>query len=182
MNYNVLSKAFIFSIGAAIGVVVTWKLVKTKYEKIANEEIESVKEFYGRRVNENKSEDDISEEENKEDMSEYKDIAGSYRYAKCAKETNEEPIPYAPYVIPPEEFGEEGYDTVSLIYYEDGVLCDEDDNVIDDVDAIVGEDSLNHFGEYEDDSVFVRNYEMKTDYEILASAKKYSEIRKTSGE
>lgn len=36
-------KLLIFGIGAAIGSVVTWKLVKTKYERIADEEIESVK-------------------------------------------------------------------------------------------------------------------------------------------
>ena len=46
MNNSILSKAFIFAVGAAIGSAVTWKLVKTKYEKIADEEIESVKEVY----------------------------------------------------------------------------------------------------------------------------------------
>ena len=47
MSKSILSKVFIFAVGAAIGSAVTWKLVKTKYEKIANEEIESVKEIYG---------------------------------------------------------------------------------------------------------------------------------------
>lgn len=35
-----------FAAGAAIGSVVTWKVVKTKYEQIADEEIASVKEEY----------------------------------------------------------------------------------------------------------------------------------------
>ena len=35
-----------FAAGAAIGSAVTWKVVKTKYEKIAQEEIESVKEAF----------------------------------------------------------------------------------------------------------------------------------------
>ena len=35
-----------FAVGAAIGSAVTWKVVKTKYEKIAQEEIESVKEAF----------------------------------------------------------------------------------------------------------------------------------------
>lgn len=35
-----------FAVGAAVGSAVTWKLVKTKYEQIANEEIQSVKEEY----------------------------------------------------------------------------------------------------------------------------------------
>lgn len=35
-----------FAAGAAIGSVVTWKVVKTKYEQIADEEIQSVREEY----------------------------------------------------------------------------------------------------------------------------------------
>ena len=34
------------AVGAAIGSAVTWKIVKTKYERIAQEEIDSVKEEY----------------------------------------------------------------------------------------------------------------------------------------
>ena len=36
MNKSILNKAIIFAIGAAVGSVVTYKLVKTKYEQIAN--------------------------------------------------------------------------------------------------------------------------------------------------
>lgn len=81
-----------------------------------------------------------------------------------------------PYVIPPEEFGELDYETVSLTYYEDGVLTDDMDNVIEDLDDIIGEESLKHFGEYEDDSVFVRNDARETDYEILMDTRKFSDI------
>ena len=35
-------------------------------------------------------------------------------------------------------------------------------------------DALRHFGEYEDDAVYVRNDELKTDYEILRSEKDYN--------
>ena len=41
-----LSKVFIFVAGAAIGSVATWRFVKTKYEQIAEEEIESMREYY----------------------------------------------------------------------------------------------------------------------------------------
>lgn len=63
-----------------------------------------------------------------------------------------------PYVIRPEEFGQfDDYKQVSLSYYEkDKVLTDELDNPIEDVDMTVGLDSLTHFGQYEDDSVYVR--------------------------
>ena len=48
MNRDMLVKAFIFAAGSAIGSVVTWKVIKTKYEQISNEEIESVREEYQR--------------------------------------------------------------------------------------------------------------------------------------
>ena len=48
MNRDMLVKAFIFTAGAAIGSVVTWKVIKTKYEQISKEEIESVREEYQR--------------------------------------------------------------------------------------------------------------------------------------
>ena len=82
-----------------------------------------------------------------------------------------------PYVIPPEQFGDdEEYEQISLTYYADGVLADENDEVIEDVEDAVGIDSLNHFGEYEDDSVFVRNDARKCDYEILLDQRTYSEV------
>ena len=84
-----------------------------------------------------------------------------------------------PHVITPEEFGElYDYEKVSLIYYADGVLTDEDDNIVDDVDGIVGIDSLNMFGQYEEDSVYVRNDERRCDYEILMDERKYHQVKR----
>ena len=82
----------------------------------------------------------------------------------------------APYVIPPEEFGETDYEIISLTYYADGILADDMDDIVDDVDDIVGADSLTHFGEYEEDSVFVRNDLREVDYEILRDPRKYSDV------
>ena len=84
-----------------------------------------------------------------------------------------------PYVITPEEFDEEGYETISLTYYADGVLTDEQDFPIEDVEDTVGNDALNSFGEYEDDSVYVRDDDKGIDYEILLDVRKYSDLPKT---
>ena len=51
------------------------------------------------------------------------------------------------------------------------------DELVEDVDNTVGYDSLERFGEYEDDVVYVRNDRLKSDFEILLSLKKYSEIK-----
>ena len=84
-----------------------------------------------------------------------------------------------PYVIRPEEFGEiEDYELISLTHYSDGVLADDDDEEIEDeeVDEVVGADYADHFGEYEDDRVLVRNDRLKCDYEICLDQRKYSEL------
>lgn len=182
---NKLWGVFIFVAGAAVGSVVTWKLVKTKYERIAQEEIDSVKEAFSQRVNsdDNDIKNDTEKDKTADDDEEYFVRVNDLGYT-CSS------VPYVnevkkkgggtvkrPYVITPDEFGEiYEYDTISLRYYADKVLTDEDDVIITNVDEIIGEDSLTHFGEYEDDSVFVRNDEMKADYEILLDLRKYYDI------
>lgn len=180
---NTLSKIVIFAAGAAIGSAVTWKLLKEKYEQIAQEEIESVKEVYGGRPRYEGPAD--SEEEQKVDQNDIREYAAQIQkqgytdYANNAKPRTEVSEVKAPYVIEPEEFGEkDGYDRISLTYYADGVLTDDQDAIVEDVDDVVGIDSLDHFGEYEDDSVFVRNDRLKADYEILLDPRKYQDINK----
>ena len=65
---------------------------------------------------------------------------------------------------------------MSLTYYADNVLAYDDDSVITNVDKVVGKGSLNTFGEYEDDSVFVRDDDKKIDYEILRDTRTYSDV------
>lgn len=83
-----------------------------------------------------------------------------------------------PYVISPDEFGElEDYTKVSLTYFADGVLADECGEIVDDVEEIIG-DGLDHFGEYEDDSVFVRSDAKRCDYQILKDLRDFSDFKK----
>lgn len=175
---NTLSKIIIFTAGAAIGSVVTWKLVEAKYEQIAREEIESVKDLYFGEKREKSSEegDDDSEEP---DQDEYTQLIKNAGYAGDLenKIKEEEDNTMEPYVISPEEFDEVGYETVSLYYFEDGVVTNAITNeVIDNVEELIGDDFAEHFGEYEDDSVFIRNDYLETDYEILKDGRRFSEV------
>lgn len=191
MDKDTLIKLFIFTAGAAIGSAVTWNFVKTKYEQMADEEIESVKQHYkmkaaGEQIAKGFAdgvesiEKDIKENVGDETRAIYESYANRYSSSQDEKpetkiEEEEESVE-KPYVISPEEFGEiEEYETISLTLYDDGVLTDDDGNIIEDIEGTVGKDSLNHFGEYEEDSVFVRNDERKCDYEILADAQTYEE-------
>ena len=172
-----MNKIFIFTLGVAVGSVVTWKLVKDKYARIAQEEIDSVKEVFSRR---NKPEEPVEEKDEEpvpepEEVAEYKSIINNCGYSVVERV---ETMHDKPYVIEPEIFGEDpDYETISLTYYADGVLTDENNCIIDpgEIESLIGEESLDHFGEYEDDSVFVRNEERKTGSEILAVPGNYDD-------
>ena len=179
---NILSKVFIFATGAAIGSFVTWKLVKDKYEQQAKEDIDAMEEYYKGKFDEASEEkpvemSDFTEEELRE---RYDKVLGKTGYYNQSDKVVDDglPMPVAPYVIPPEELGETGYEIESFTYYADGTLTDEFDEPIIDIDGTVGEDFHTHFGEYEDDSVFIRNEELEKDFEILADTRNFDEMNK----
>jgi hypothetical protein len=47
---------------------------------------------------------------------------------------------------------------------------------VEDLEGSVGIDSLTTFGEYEDDSVFVRNSRLRCDYEILLDQRNFEDV------
>ena len=183
---NKLMLVLAFSLGAAAGAAVSWKVLETKYDKLTRDEIESFKEYWRNRNTEeaeSQEDEEIVEEEDEEDTSdllgEYRDIALNYmaEAEKKVEEAVDMDKVEKPYVVTPNEFGEiYAYETETLLYYRDGILADDDDNIIEDVEGTVGYDSLNHFGEFEDDSVFVRNDRLGVDYEILRSERTYDEV------
>ncbi|MFA5655147.1 MAG: hypothetical protein WDA37_00220 [Dysgonamonadaceae bacterium] len=178
-----------FVLGVAVGSVVTWRCVEKKYEQIAQDEIDSVKEVFSKREAEftENTEARIKADNAKEKPSVIEYAArlreqGYTNYSDMVdekpEEVKKEPMSVdKPYVIAPEEFGDlDDYETISLTYYADQILADDNDVIVDDVEDVVGFDSLNSFGEYEDDSVFVRNDRLKCDYEILLDQRKYSSV------
>lgn len=178
-----------FTVGAAIGAAISWQYCKGKYEAYIQDEIDQVKEYYANKTPKNEEPEDtcesketyiVEKQTEKPDIAEYakrlseEGYIGYDQYSE--KNKNETGSKERPYVISPEEFGEVGYNQISLMYYADGVLTDDEDVPVDNIDDIVGADFADHFGEYEDDSVFVRNDPRKCDYEILRSLKTYKEI------
>ena len=159
-----LSRIAIFTFGAAVGSLVTWKFLKTKYERIAQEEIDSVKEAFLERREE--------EEQAEEAAKEYVEIVKTYI------SDDEKPGPVKvdrtePYVISPEMYGEADYQMVSLTYYADGILADFNDRVLKDIEMVVCPDAIGSIGEYQDDVVHVRDEDNKIDYEIVRDPRKY---------
>ena len=188
-----------FVAGAAIGSVVTWKLIEKKYKDLADEEIESVIETFKNRkprITKDEVKETVEKVINK--WKEPKEIVEDIVTAEGYYIENEEEIDeddesnytvnvdngidvVTPYVITPEQFGEYNeYGTKTLTYYADNVLTDEIDNPItsEEMVTMIGPDALDHFGEYEDDSVYIRDETNEMDYEILKSEKMFSEIPK----
>lgn len=187
---NTLSKILVFTIGAAVGSAVTWKVTKTFYERIAQEEIDSVKESYYNRFGEaeHSSEEEAAEapdeyyEEEKaqeKDKEEYEELIHSEEYASATRikyEAEEVRDVELPYVIKPEEYGECDYVMQSFTRFTDGVVTNERGKIVKNTDELLGKDFASHFGEYEDDSVFIRNDKAKIDFEILQDWRAFSEL------
>ena len=194
MNYKIVN-ALLFTAGVVVGSVATWKFVETKYKRIAQEEIESVKEAFSKNHVENSSvetednteddtEDDEIQNEDEVDPQDEMYVQAQYEaeirrlgYASAANQEKGggEPVYLAPYVITPDEFGEDDYDTAMLTYYADGVLEDEYWNVVDNIEDVIGKEFEDRFGEYANDTVFIRNEQLHTDYEVTYDRRTHAE-------
>lgn len=194
---NTLSNVLIFVAGAAIGSAATWYFVKTKYERIAQEEIDSVKEEFAKHTYDGPQDideasveepDDILEDDFYPDGStkkEYADIVQGLGYRKYseigASQSQNTPTVDAtegeggPIVITPEEFGDKDYKIVELTYWADNVVTDTKNKRIKDVESLLG-NTLERFGEHEPDALHVRNDEKKIDFEILRDLKRYGDF------
>ena len=228
MNRNLLV-SIAFVVGAATGVAATFTYAKKKYAKIAQEEIDSVKEIYSKKPKKDDAEeiDEIEEEiyydrpeiedepepeeefveefrpATPEEVKAYERATRHYReLAEVDEKTLEEKVREKsinivrdcnritseggnkvladkPYIIKPNEFGEQDYDEVTLVYYADGKFTSYDTGDLMDEfeieDAIGDIDPSVYFGDYEEDSVFIRNDERGIDYEVLRDEDPYEE-------
>lgn len=183
-----------FLAGATIGAAGAWFYCKRYYEQIAQEEIDSVKAAFAERKpdalkNAKNFEDSTDDNKQKANMAKLKpdlvDYAaklqaeGYTNYsAHSEKNNNEEAETVAdkPHVISPDEYGDCDYTTISLTYYSDGVLADDEDEIVENIEDTVGADFAEHFGDYEMDSVHIRNDRRKCDYEICKDNRSYSAV------
>lgn len=86
--------------------------------------------------------------------------------------------PEHPYILEHDEFYNSEFQTTSITWYEgDGVLSDERDEHIPDIDGTVGEDNLKKFGHGSRDPniLYVRNERLDVDFEIVLNKGKYTE-------
>jgi hypothetical protein len=193
-----LFPAITFAVGAAVGSAVAWYFAKTKYERIAQDEIDSVKQAFVSVFDWNSADKDGDEVETSETRTApeekaalakekpaietvYKSVLnreGYVNYSDVNKATDEKDHADQPYLIDPDNVEEfDDYMHIDLTYYvNNDILADDLDEIVDDPDNVVGTEFKGNFGLYESEMAFVRNDRLKADYEIYYDPRDYYEV------
>lgn len=197
-----MNKFVCFVLGVAGGAAATWYLSKGYYQRLRDEEVQSVIEAFKPKEVSQKNSDEtetvtqainrtdaaLFNTERRSKLQAYNALIRENQYDRCAPKDHIEDDPEEappgdavtkPYSISPEDFNTlDDYDVVIFTYYDDDVLVDEDDEplTIDEIVWSVGADFASHFGEYEDNSVHIRNDMRQIDYEILRDLRKYGDM------
>jgi hypothetical protein len=168
-----------FSAGLALGGLVGWYLTKRHYENLIDDEIEEVKEAY---------KEDIEEvRDNIRDNKIYRAKVRNLGYIDNGVDSPEDyyikdevdeelrvtnPFPGepadSPYTIGPDAYNDDMiFDKQTITYYagNDALVTDEDEVLY--INDTIGRESLDKFGEYEEDTVYVRNEKLGMDYEVV---------------
>lgn len=177
MNSNL--KALIsFVLGGSIGATATYFVFKKREKKMMDE----VHGYLEHRENIDSAKESVKVCNDEEVEIMKKQITNEDRtnYHKIISDSNYEDPSDHIRVMPPEEAGEdEDFEVVELMYYADGILAYYDnDQIVQSPELSVGSDFASHFGEYEDDAVYIRNDELGMEYAILRSEKTYREVIK----
>lgn len=180
-------KSFLIFVGGIIvGAGASYVILKNKSEDEINEAYRDAREYCRNRDGATKEGDeqiddldnnlDESEEELVDEM---EDIIYNSRYSNIEDGSNKKTSSLTPFIITPDEFGmDDNMEADTLYYYKattdganlDDIIVDENNEEIRDVEDLLGmsiSDIISHYGEYEEDSVYIRNPKLKVDYEIL---------------
>lgn len=199
-----------FILGAAAGVASSMFYFKTKYEQKADAEIQEIRDLYAKKSEtEEKKEDTTvtSHQVTKADdlhatarhVSEYTKYTSKEETAEPQTEESEEPKdgirvervdfapmknpnPPKPYLIDASDYGQDdNFDPLCWEWYTDGVLANENDEVIDNIQEWIG-DGLKVFAESEDNLFWVRNEKYGVDIEVARSGISYEKAQRWAEE
>lgn len=205
-----LSNIIFFGVGAVVGAAASWYITRKIYMERSQMEIESVKEAFAgasppatkknelphsdtppidttselqrQAAEKAKSKPDIIQyaaQMTKEDYHDYKDISTPGGVPMLPEE--EDMLREEPFLIDEDRYGEiDDYEFEGMTYFADGVLTDENGDVVDEdeADEIISLDILRQFGESDKDMIWVRNNTLSHDYEIAKDLDNYADIKK----
>lgn len=187
-----LSHVIAFVAGVAVGYFAANYLLKDKYEKRFQQEVSSTIEAFKSNKNEEYKKDDevnfkdeklkdISDDIVVADIKEYAKNIGNLNYSEVKDEKpseEEDNIDHTkPYVITEEEVDAYmNYSITQWNYYADGVLTDENNEVVEDVSTTIGKEAFEHLKKTSESAIYVRNDLLELDYEILKNKMTYAEL------
>lgn len=180
--------------GAGIGAGVTYILFKKRFDADLDEAVKEVKAFYaGRnRINKDTTDDPEKSSNDSEGTSDSNPVEQDSIFDF---EMDSHAIDYYSAYVFPEEPKElktnddiyvidentyygaiaDGADPTEYMYYADHILADENSDVIDNIESLVGREALTYFGNEGVDSVYVHNKRLNMYIEILRSERQYKE-------
>lgn len=161
--------------GAALGSTVTFFAVRKHFSDKAEHDIQEIRDYYAKKqLPEQEAEASVPDQPT---LDHYTDIIASQNYATAedAKIVVPETRNMTQIeVIDADEYGNrEGYDAIlSYTYYTNGVLTDENNDPLsqESITNMVGSD---FYKKFVDDVLYIRNNEMKCDFEILLDETEY---------
>lgn len=190
-----LSHVIAFIAGAAVGYFAADYLLKDKYEKRFQQEVSSTIKAFKTNKNEGYKKDDevtlngeklkaVSDEVVVADIKEYAKNIGKHDYSevnnddKPSEESKDDGIDHTkPYVITEEEVDAYmNYSITQWNYYADGVLTDENNEVVEDVSTTIGKEAFEYLKKTSESAIYVRNDLLELDYEILKNEMTYAEL------
>lgn len=191
-----MNKTFLaFGAGLAVGIGGSYFYLKQKYEEKLSEQIQEVRRHYQEKQEKTKAKEEKDEKfasRFEEAEARGKDRIAYEFIAKRYQGSDKNPVDPAEQESPPEDEPEEeiftvseeemetyeNFEDITLTYYaEDDILCDDQEQVIEDPEAIIG-DALTKFGVKSDypDTVYVINKRVRAIFEVLIVEGSYQEI------
>lgn len=180
--------------GAGIGAGVTYIFLKKHFDADLDEAVEDVKKFYADRTRDNNRPTESSEEspdanadaadQNPVEQDSILDFemdshATNYSTTSVIPDDPKELKTNDDICVIDEDtyYGAiaDGADPTEYMYYADHILADENSDVIDNIEGLVGRAALTYFGNDGVDSVYVHNKRLNMYIEILRSERLYKE-------
>lgn len=164
----------IFTVGFATGIVAGGYVFKKRYEEIMEEDRQSRNAAYNHKIEDDSS---VDTEESDSDMSGYEEVISKSGYSENTEQSEGDEPEFE--IIKAYEFDTiDDYSSVTLTLYSNDIVCDDSYEPLSEdeiVAAVGGREVFKHFGEYDPDTIYVRNNEKKIDYEILRDEEEYEE-------
>lgn len=178
--------------GACAGAGVTYIFLKKRFDADLDEAVEDVKKFYADRTRNDDRPTENSEESPDADAADRNPVEQDsiFDFEMDSHATN-----YSTTSVVPDEPKElktnddicvidedtyygaiaDGADPTEYMYYADHILADENSDMIDNIEGLVGRAALTYFGNEGVDSVYVHNKRLNMYIEILRSERLYKE-------